>query len=172
MIQQIKDNLWQLSFKEFGSCVYVINLKDKKIIIDTSSLINRKELSQDLRELKINPSKIDIVILTHNHYDHMENIGLFPNTKIYGSKEDFKEKNITNINELNIKEFKIIKTPGHTKGGICILYKGILFSGDTIFGGGYVGRTDLPGGSYQELKKSIEKLKKAKYEILCPGHLG
>jgi glyoxylase-like metal-dependent hydrolase (beta-lactamase superfamily II) len=170
MIKKIKENIWQLNFQEFGSCVYILLIGDRKIIIDTGSPANKQELIQDLKELEIKPEDINTVILTHNHYDHIGNIDLFTNAKIYGNKEDFK-KNIIDIDNLDIKEFKIIKTPGHTKGGICILYKDVLFSGDTIFGGGYIGRTDFPGGDYDELQKSIEKLKKINYKILCPGHL-
>lgn len=53
---------------------------------------------------------------------------------------------------------KIIETPGHTEGGICILTDKTLFSGDTLFLES-IGRTDLPGGDYSTLKNSIrEKL--------------
>jgi len=70
-----------------------------------------------------------------------------------------------------IKEIKIIKTPGHSKDSLCFLYEDILFSGDTIFYNGGRGRTDLPGGSEPAILESIEKLKKIKYKILCPGHI-
>lgn len=53
-------------------------------------------------------------------------------------------------------EIKVIHTPGHTKGGVCFLVGDKIFTGDTLF---YlsVGRTDLPGGSFDELKTSIEE---------------
>jgi len=51
-------------------------------------------------------------------------------------------------------QFLVLHTPGHTSGGICLLVAEILFSGDTLFNYG-VGRTDLPGGSYDELMNSI-----------------
>ena len=171
MIKKIRKNLWQFNFTDFGSCVYLLMINNKKIIIDTGARANKRELLHFLRELKTSPKEIDIVILTHNHFDHIENIDLFTNAEIYGSKDDFKQENIIDIDKLPLKEFKIIHTPGHTPGGICILYKDILFSGDTIFEQGYVGRTDFPGGDYKELEKSIEKLKKIPYKILCPGHL-
>ena len=52
---------------------------------------------------------------------------------------------------------RLIHTPGHTQGSICIYVEeeGLLFSGDTIFQGS-VGRTDLPGGSYKMLMESIK----------------
>lgn len=49
---------------------------------------------------------------------------------------------------------KILHTPGHTPGGICIYAEGNLFTGDTLFVGG-IGRTDLPGGSMKKLIGSI-----------------
>lgn len=51
--------------------------------------------------------------------------------------------------------FKVIHTPGHSPGGICLLYNGFLFTGDTLFAGS-VGRSDLPGGSHRDLISSIK----------------
>lgn len=166
MIKQIKENVWQFHFKEFGSCVYLIKKSGTNILIDVSSKTARYELIEDLRELGIKPETIDIVILTHLHYDHMENLDLFPQAKKYSSKN-------TKELEKNFPEFKVIKTPGHTPGDICILYKDILFSGDTIFDKEhhYIGRTDLPESNPNQIQKSLEKLKKINYKILCAGHL-
>lgn len=68
---------------------------------------------------------------------------------------------------------KVIATPGHTKGGVCFFdeQSGTLFTGDTLFKGS-IGRTDLPGGDYNELMTSI--LKKivpiGKDITIYPGH--
>lgn len=69
--------------------------------------------------------------------------------------------------------FKVIETPGHTEGSICLYEpnKKILFSGDTLFNKNIYGRTDLPGGNKEQLKKSINKLKKLKIRKLYPGHI-
>ena len=66
--------------------------------------------------------------------------------------------------------FKIIHTPGHTPGSICILGENTLFSGDTLFKGS-VGRTDLPGGDFGLLSQSLKKLTHLPPEtrVLC-GH--
>ncbi|MFH1487756.1 MAG: MBL fold metallo-hydrolase [Pseudomonadota bacterium] len=66
---------------------------------------------------------------------------------------------------------KVIHTPGHSPGGICLLSDGNLFTGDTLFVGG-IGRTDLPGSSAEEFMKSIrEKLMTLPEEtIVWPGH--
>lgn len=169
MITKIKSNVWRFSFENFGSYVYLIKLKDKNILIDTSSPENISQLEDNLREVNLVPEDIDVVILTHNHWDHTGGITLFLSSEFYASRRDFGE-NLKDIHELNIPELKIIDTPGHSKGGICILYEDVLFSGDTIFHRGTIGRTDLPGSSEKQMKESLEKLSKIKYNILCPGH--
>ncbi|MBF0201725.1 MAG: MBL fold metallo-hydrolase [Desulfamplus sp.] len=50
---------------------------------------------------------------------------------------------------------KVIHTPGHSRGGICLYTKGSLFVGDTLFSGS-IGRTDLPGGDYNTLISNIK----------------
>lgn len=170
MIFKIKNNIFAIKFKEFGSKVYLIKLNNKNILIDTSSLRNQKQLIDFLNKFNLTPQNINILILTHNHWDHIENKNIFTNAKIYGDKKDFTQSNILNIDKLKIKEFKIIKTPGHSKGSFCILYQDVLFSGDTIFNNGIIGRTDLVGSNPQDMNKSLEKLKKVKFKILCPGH--
>ena len=75
--------------------------------------------------------------------------------------------------EIIINNFKInlIHTPGHTPGGICIKVDNHLFVGDTIFHGS-VGRTDLPGGSWEKLESSLINLVKSMDPdiILHSGH--
>ena len=69
---------------------------------------------------------------------------------------------LKNEEEIIINNFKInfFHTPGHTPGGICIKIDNHLFVGDTIFKGS-VGRTDLPGGSWNQLESSLINLVKA-----------
>jgi len=68
-------------------------------------------------------------------------------------------------------KFKVIHTPGHTQGGVCYLIDEVLFSGDTLFADS-VGRTDLPGGSYEQLGQSIkQKLYTLNDNVrVLPGH--
>jgi glyoxylase-like metal-dependent hydrolase (beta-lactamase superfamily II) len=160
MISKISENVFQLYFDTFGSTVYVLKL-EKNILIDTSSKDNREELIKDLNELKLSPENIDIIILTHSHWDHTGNLSIFKNAKIITNK---------NLNQLP-EIIRPIKTPGHTQDSLCFLYKDILFSGDTIFHEKGRGRTDLPGGNEKQIQESIKKLKILKYNILCPGHV-
>lgn len=97
------------------------------------------------------------------YYINMENPELEADSRI-------DDGDLIHIGEL---EFKIILTPGHTKGGVCLYSKqeGLVFTGDTMFSGAW-GRTDLPTGSFEELINSItNKLMTLPDEtIVYPGH--
>ena len=66
---------------------------------------------------------------------------------------------------------RVVHIPGHTPGSIGFVAGGVLFSGDTLFCGG-VGRTDLPGGSWKDLERSIREriLTLPEETIVLPGH--
>ena len=71
-------------------------------------------------------------------------------------------------------ELTLLHTPGHTPGCVCLYAEkdGVLFSGDTLFASGF-GRTDLPGGSMAQLRKSLIRLLQLPGEVrICPGHGG
>jgi hydroxyacylglutathione hydrolase len=161
MIQKLRDNVFQIYFKDFGSCVYVIRQDKDNIMIDTSSKENAQELLSELKKVKIDPRDIHLILLTHSHFDHIGNLEFFPNAKVY---------DIKNIDELVLINFRPIKTPGHTKDSICYLYKGILFTGDTLFHNG-IGRTDLPESDPGKMEDSLERLKLLDYQVLAPGHI-
>ena len=67
---------------------------------------------------------------------------------------------------------KVIHTPGHTRGSICLYGGGMLFSGDTLFHGS-IGRVDLPGGSFPQIMESITTrlLELPDDTIVRPGHM-
>ena len=67
---------------------------------------------------------------------------------------------------------RILHTPGHTPGSVSLVSSddGLLFSGDTLFAGGW-GRVDLPGGSPDEMAASIARLTELEDQmIVLPGH--
>ena len=69
-------------------------------------------------------------------------------------------------------KLKVIHTPGHTQGSISFYTEGMLFSGDTLFRGS-IGRTDLPGGNFdQELASIVDRLLALPDDtVVLPGHM-
>jgi glyoxylase-like metal-dependent hydrolase (beta-lactamase superfamily II) len=64
----------------------------------------------------------------------------------------FQDGDIISIGHI---QFKVLHTPGHTKGSVSLLGDNIVFTGDTLFAGS-IGRTDFPGGSFEEIIHSIK----------------
>ena len=61
-------------------------------------------------------------------------------------------------------------TPGHTPGSVCLMVEDAVFSGDTLFAGA-CGRTDLPGGSWPTIMKSLRGLAELEADLkVYPGH--
>ena len=168
-------------------------LDEKNAIIDVGGDI---KFILDAISRYLNPKDLDYVILTHSHYDHAAAAGHFKGiAKIAIHRDEYsllKAQNFTSYLfgvsfkpfepdlmleggetiDLGNIELKVIHTPGHSPGSIC-LYEPTrkwLFSGDTVFAHGSFGRVDLPGGSARELIKSLERLSKLDVENLYPGH--
>jgi glyoxylase-like metal-dependent hydrolase (beta-lactamase superfamily II) len=69
-------------------------------------------------------------------------------------------------------DLQVLHTPGHTEGSVCLLQPeaGLLFAGDTLFAGGW-GRTDLPGGSEEQMVESLSRLAELPDDLrVLPGH--
>lgn len=85
-----------------------------------------------------------------------------------GADQLLEEGDVVKVGQV---ELKVLHTPGHTPGGICLAANEVIFSGDTLFYGS-IGRTDFPGGSYEALIGSI-KAKLLPYPdntVVYPGH--
>ncbi len=128
----------------------------------------------------------DVCILTHCHYDHSGGVKTSWENTYYSKDENPKlpfvkipknakglEPKLSLDSRFSFGSFslKVIKTPGHTYGGICLFEpkNKILFCGDTKFANGLWGRTDL-GGSDEQIAHSLSTLDKLDWKILCPGH--
>ncbi|PAB60904.1 MBL fold metallo-hydrolase [Anaeromicrobium sediminis] len=120
-------------------------------------------------------SKFNLKVLIHKDDEYMlknANYNLSahmsgPNIE-FNSDETFEDGQTIKLGNL---EVLLIHTPGHTKGSSCILVENMLFSGDTLFANS-IGRTDLEGGSFEDIIKSIkEKLIILDENIkVLPGH--
>jgi len=109
------------------------------------------------------------VIVTHNHPDHVGAL------KEVLEKYQVKLYDFSNMqegdNRIDNFHFDVIYTPGHTSDSITIYFKEekVMFVGDFIFKNS-VGRTDLPSGNYNEMLKSITKIKEYPDVKIYPGH--
>ena len=71
---------------------------------------------------------------------------------------------------LGDEQLRVLSTPGHSRGSICLVAEDLLITGDTLFAAGY-GRTDLWGGSMRELAASLGKLSALPHHLtVYPGH--
>jgi glyoxylase-like metal-dependent hydrolase (beta-lactamase superfamily II) len=104
-----------------SSSVVLIKTKKHNIIIDTSSRDKRNLIIEELHKMGLKPEDIDIVINTHDHWDHVENNDLFKNAKLI---------TYNNYKEMDDEEIKIIETPGHTWDSISVIYDDYIVVGD------------------------------------------
>jgi len=175
------------------NCYLLINRKLKQcVLIDPGA-----ESGLILRHIAQSGSKLEAIILTHGHIDHIRALESVQ-APIYIHREDAEfltdaEKNMAQFLSLSFSigknsdkirllddgqilevagfSFKIIHTPGHTPGSISIGFKNIVFTGDTLFAGS-IGRTDLSYGSSEKIFKSIRNnlLVLPKDTKIYPGH--
>ena len=178
-----------------GSNMYAAKSGDHAIIIDPSVSPEFPLVRSKLLNISI-----DAIILTHAHYDHCACLDEWVGStgaKAYLADEDkdylvdsglncsrgFGEPMKLSSETLDFGEsldvsgfsrMKIIKTPGHTPGSVCILFEDekVMFTGDTLFEGS-VGRSDLPGGDTRTLLTSLKIFKDMDDDIIVyPGHGG
>lgn len=153
---------------------------------------------QILQALERSRFKVVSIINTHGHFDHIagnaffkaktgaelllheDDLPLLPHQrKVAGffgftvPSSPLPDRFLKDGDEIRIGTLvmKVHHTPGHSPGGICLQGDGVLFSGDILFAGS-IGRTDLPGGSYEAIMASIEGriLTLSDETLVYPGH--
>lgn len=144
------------------NCYVLINDKECLVIDPGDDYPKIKEVVGD--------NKVLGVLITHSHFDH---IGALRNFLTKRSIKIFKKSSLTeNKYTIGNFNFECLYTPGHSKDSVSFYFKDekAMFVGDFIFKES-VGRSDLPGGDINELKESLEKIKKYDDDItLYPGH--
>jgi glyoxylase-like metal-dependent hydrolase (beta-lactamase superfamily II) len=172
---------------------YLLHSNEEIAVIDPGF-----EGSKILDTAKTLDGKITHIINTHGHIDHIganKIIKEMTEAKIYVHKDDAEmlthpAKNLSLLvgefvqspavdvilNENDIikvgqVELKVIHTPGHTKGGICLIGDKFAFTGDTLFFDS-IGRTDLPDADEKKMFESLNRLKTLLSDdmVIYPGH--
>lgn len=147
------------------------------------------EAGRILSVLKQKQLEPEAILLTHGHFDHVgavQDLAAETDCDVYIAEADLSlPPMITNgklyythtypaSGTLNLAglAIRVLPTPGHTPGSVCLLVEDTMFSGDTLFQGS-CGRTDLPGGSWEQIAASLKTLAAlpGDYRVL-PGHGG
>jgi len=187
--------LKKLSVGELDTNCYILGDEETQegVVIDPGGDFDL--IDENIEKLNL---KIKYIILTHGHIDHIQalaelkiktkakvlihkedapilsdptfNLSLFTGGNSSFSKPDLLLKDSDTI-EFGKISLLVIHTPGHTPGSVSLYTDKVLFSGDTLFCEG-VGRTDLPGSSWEKLLNSIKQklfTRPNDTEVL-PGH--
>ena len=176
---------------------YVIK-GEKSLIIDVGLDRNFGNKASEMKQDGIDPASMDLILNTHLHLDHCcgnmdfkeqyggtiliapeqkdhYQISVHEATKFFGLEPiDFQEDGpLAGPLDLGDLTIDIIPSPGHSPDSLCFYCseKKFLISGDLLFDHN-TGRSDLPGGSGEQLKQSIEKIADLDLDFLLPGHMG
>ncbi|MHA1145525.1 MAG: MBL fold metallo-hydrolase [Candidatus Helarchaeota archaeon] len=196
-LKKLRENVYQ--FETFGrGCHLYLILGDRmNVLIDTGNYEKFNSFVYLVfSEIGIKFEEINIVINTHEHWDHLSGNHFFKcpvcahsaaaskielqDEYVIRAKEcDFDVTDLKTdiwledgmIFDLGNEHLKIIHTPGHTSGCICIYdpYKYYMFGGDTVFANGYVSNI-YESGSLADYINSLYKLKTLRIKTIYPGH--
>lgn len=148
-------------------------------------------IMQRIKEFGLHPK---MILLTHGHFDHVlgvpDLLREYPGLPVYITEADYPlavtggqfqapmgevesvsfydEGDTVKLGNLTIE---VLRTPGHTPGGVVLRVNDTLFTGDTLFPGS-CGRTDFEGGSTVEMQQSLKRLEEldGNYTVY-PGHM-
>ena len=172
-----------------GTNCYILSDETAKVcaVVDPGG-----DAGEILKVIRADGNALTAILLTHAHFDHTGGVaGLeeaFPGTPVYVHRAEtetaqpdifpplpgdvlrfYGDGDHVAVGGLDVA---VLHTPGHSKGSVVLRCGDVLFTGDTLFRGS-CGRTDLPGGSYEEIMASLARLGALEGDFhVCPGHEG
>jgi glyoxylase-like metal-dependent hydrolase (beta-lactamase superfamily II) len=129
----------------------------------------------------------DAIFLTHGHFDHVGAVKALVETlscPVYIHEAELSMPQMMTAGKLHYTHtygegdrisaaglsFRVLHTPGHTPGSVCLIAEDACFSGDTLFANS-CGRTDLPGGDWATIRRSLNRLAQLENDLkVFPGH--
>ena len=144
------------------------------------ALIDPAEDSPGLRAL-IGDRSVEWIINTHGHFDHTGGNWAFPGAavRIHAADRPLLDKDYPDHpplgpplddGEIVLGELTVVHTPGHSPGSVALVGENVLFAGDLLFAGS-IGRTDLPGGSVEDMVASLRRITELPGDYtVYPGH--
>ena len=175
--------LHTLALGNYQTNCYIVHEEDAKTCIIIDPGFQAEDILRELQGLELT---LEAILLTHGHFDHVgavKTLAAETDCRVYLHRDeltlpenftagplfytDLYENSTLSLAGLS---FRVLHTPGHTPGSVCLTCEKHLFSGDTLFAGS-CGRTDLPGGDWTAIRKSLLRLRELEGEFAVhPGH--
>jgi len=164
------------------NCYFVWGEGDTCTVIDPGY-----EAQTVLLQAKKLGKTIEAILLTHGHFDHVgavRDLAAETDCKVYICENDLSMPSQLTAGPLYYTDickegdqltlsgvsFRVLHTPGHTPGCVCLLCEDVIFTGDTLFAGS-IGRTDFPGGDWDTICGSLLRLSELDENLtVYPGH--
>jgi hydroxyacylglutathione hydrolase len=197
-VSPVAPGVFMISGGRASSNSYVFKGSAKTLLVDTGLPEDRNSLVACLAHIGLQPADIDIVVLTHEHIDHIGCISLFTGRSMiaahrlaaskirYGDEYTIQTLGFADgrdafaidllltenaVIDLGGLSLSVLHTPGHTSGGISLFerHNRVLVSGDLVMAGGHIGGV-FASGNIGDYLQSLEILGDMQASALLPGH--